>query len=192
VCTQMTTHGYPGLEGFFVEEDRPLEADERLRFALDECGPDFAADAAPPLPFSGARLVKARRNYAVQYIRVALPELQGLFEPGSGRELGRQAAELLGVGDRGRDSFADFLAAMLHGCGDEPSIERRARVTTVSVPALRILAGSTTEDLRSGTFDSWSGLWKGALMAHDRHLRMRVERPSSAEGAAWRWIIDGD
>src|SRR5215813_1702810 len=39
VCTKQTTDGQPGLEGYYLEHDRDLEPEERLRFAPGEDGP---------------------------------------------------------------------------------------------------------------------------------------------------------
>ena len=47
VCTKQTTDGQSGLEGYYLEYDRALEAHERLRFAPHEDAPDF--DPAPHL-----------------------------------------------------------------------------------------------------------------------------------------------
>jgi hypothetical protein len=47
VCTKQTTDGQPGLEGYYLEYDRNLAPEERLRFAPDEDGPDFDPARAP-------------------------------------------------------------------------------------------------------------------------------------------------
>lgn len=50
VLTGMTTDGDPGLEGYFIEEDRPLAPNERLRIAQGERAPPFEPATAPQLP----------------------------------------------------------------------------------------------------------------------------------------------
>ena len=47
VCTSMTTDGGAGLVGYYVEEDRPLDPAERLRFAPGEVPPDRPASCPP-------------------------------------------------------------------------------------------------------------------------------------------------
>jgi hypothetical protein len=82
VCTKQTVDGQDALEGYFLEHDRALGPEERLRFAPGEEAPLFDPAAAPRLPdaiWSAERLAKARRNYAMDYIRSVLPELIVLF-----------------------------------------------------------------------------------------------------------------
>ena len=76
VCTAQTVDGQHGLAGYFLECDRELGPDERLRFRPGELPPPFDPDAAPRLPdgqWPAARLAKANRNYAMEYVRSGLP-----------------------------------------------------------------------------------------------------------------------
>ena len=209
VCTMLTTDGMPGLEGYFVEEERDLAPDERLRFAFEESGPDFDPRAAPTLPWEGDRLIKARRNYALQYIRVALPELCSMLGD-EGTKLGREAAVLVGMqlysetaerlgiaeglgvealGTEGDDrtSFATYLHAMLGACGDEPELQLSEGEVVVAVPSLAILDDQDSGE--EGVFDAWNGLWAGALAAHNRHLQMSVVSRRDRGDDVWRWSI---
>src|SRR3712207_8078819 len=47
VCTKQAADGQPGLEGYYLEHDRDLAPEERLRFARHEDAPDFDPGAAP-------------------------------------------------------------------------------------------------------------------------------------------------
>ncbi len=193
VCTGITTEGDPGLEGYFIKEDRELAEDERLRFRPDESGPDFDPEAAPKLDWDETRLTKARRNYAIQYIRMALPVLAALFGTEEGGELGRGAARLVGmqaydetaamVGVEGNDAptFAAYLQAMLEGCGDDAEID--AQGLTVTSPDLRILDGTG--------FEAWNGLWEGALAVHNRHLVLEPVARRDRGDDVWRWRVGG-
>ena len=84
VCTMQTTDGQPGLEGYYIEEDRPLDPDERVRFRPGER--PAGAPVALPVPAWGAeRLAKVERNYATNYIRTILPVLCAVLGPGRRR-----------------------------------------------------------------------------------------------------------
>ena len=100
VCTAQTTDGQHGLAGYFQDYGRPLAPDERLRFAPGELPPPFDRDAAPRLP-EGAwppdRRAKARRNYAMEYIRTGLPRLAEVFGPAEATHLGRVTGQLVGA-----------------------------------------------------------------------------------------------
>ena len=182
VLTGVTTDGDPGLEGYFVEEDRDLAPDERLRFARGERAPRFDPAAAPRLPWREDRVAKARRNYAIQYVRTALPVLLAQFE--DGEALGRQAARLIGMqlydktaGLLESADFGDWLAGVLAGCGEK--VERRPE--GILMRGWRLMAGKPAAE---GAMRAWSGLFDGAAAAHDRTLA--VEAEPSAEGWLWR------
>ena len=197
VCTMVTTDGDPGLEGYFYEADQDLAPDQRLRMALDEMGPRYRRAEVPPLPFEGERLAKARRNYAVQYIRVALPELCAMFGGRGasfareaavlvGMQLYRETASLLGTEGEGPAGFAAYLAEMLTGCGSQASVAPVAGGYEIRVSKLRVL----DEDESPGVLDAWNGLWTGALSVHDRSLELvMVKRPDRhGGGGCWRLL----
>ena len=195
VCTMITTDGDPGLEGYFHETDRDLEPSERLRFARDEKGPPCQLSQLPALPWDGERLVKARRNYAMQYVRVALTVLRGLLGESSlaaeaarlvGMQLYDETATLVGVEERDACSFSRYLAEMLRGCGDEPEIEDLGQEIRIRVPSLRIL-DSQLDD--SSQLDAWNELWKGALSVHDRSLELELVSRCDGGGDDWCWSV---
>ena len=47
VCTGQTVDGHPGLEGYYLEHDRELAEDERVRFAPGEIMPEADPPPAP-------------------------------------------------------------------------------------------------------------------------------------------------
>jgi len=72
VCTGQTVDGDPGLEGYYLEHDRDLAPDERVRFARGERMPDFDAARAPrldPAIWPPARLDTVVSRYAMEYVR---------------------------------------------------------------------------------------------------------------------------
>ncbi len=202
VCTKITTEAQPGLEGYFLEHERDLAPEERLRRAPHEAGPAFDPDLAPKLPWSTPeRIAKARRNYALLYIRTLLPVLCDVLGDGdavalaghAGRLIGLQhqeeTAALLGLGGRGAAGFAAYLAAILQGSGDEASWEGDASDAIIRSPSWRLMEGKA--GVRPAAFDAWNGLWEGAAAAADRRLSLRVEQRPDRGDAAWVWRVRG-
>ena len=190
VCTKMTTDGDASLEGYYIEEDRPLAPDERLRFARDEDGPDFDPSAVPVLPsatWPAERLDRARRNYAMEYVKTVLPVALGLLgEDAGGRFLHlvgrmvgmqhhRDAAEALGLAGGGStEVFARVLAAMARGQGDAVAVSTSADgAMRVVQQGPRLFEGMGAA--RGAAIEAWSGLWAGALASHDHRMVLSVE-----------------
>lgn len=182
VCTSQDMTAEHGFSGYFVEEDRALAPDERLRFRYDEVMPPFDPSIAPALPpeWTAERLSNAKRNYAMDYVANGLAELTGdgpararLAARLVGRQYYRQLQAMLGIGD-GRDAFAAFLAAMAEGQGDRATIERaddRCVVVWDGARGLCEIALASDDALAA-----WSGLWEGCLATHDRFARLVVAR----------------
>src|SRR5215470_4270959 len=91
VCTKQTTDGQPGLEGYYLEHERALEPEERLRFAPGEEPRVEGAD------WPAERLAKIVRNYAMDYVRTILPVLVETFGPAEARHLGSVTGRLIGM-----------------------------------------------------------------------------------------------
>jgi hypothetical protein len=201
VCTKMTTEGQPGLEGYYLEDDRALGPEERLRFAPDEEAPDFDPTRAPRVPAAGwprERLRKVARNYTMDYVRSMLPELVGAFGSDEARRLGGITGRLIGMQDYAAtasalgitssraEDFADYLRRIGEAQGDRIGW---------SIDGSDIIVRQTTwrlmEDLASvpdGVFDAWNALWEGALSVHNRRLALvTTRRPDRGDGLVeWR------
>ena len=196
VCTGQTVDGHPGLEGYYVEHDRDLAPDERVRFAPGEVMPDADPARAPrldPASWPAERLELVVSRYAMEYVRTSLPVLLELLGPADTRRvLGHAArligmqyhdetARLLGIADSGPAGFARYLAALAAAQGEEvevssePGEPGRARVRQKGWRLARGL-----ERLDPAAFDAWAELWHGALAAHDRRLRLAVTREAGA------------
>jgi hypothetical protein len=188
VCTGQDMTAEHGFTGYFVEEDRALAPDERLRFRPGESMPAFDAAAAPALPaeWTADRLRKAKRNYAMDYVANGLAELdaRGLAHARLaarlvGRQYYRQLQAMLGIGD-GLDAFARFLVAMAAGQGDRAAVDR--------LGDRRVVAWDGDRGLRQialvsdGALAAWSGLWEGCLATHDRCARLDVTRTAQGVG----------
>jgi hypothetical protein len=202
VCTKQTTDGQPGLEGYYVEHDRELAPDERLRFAPGEEGPDFDPARAPRVDaatWPPERLARASRNYAMTYVRTMLVELAALFGPAEALHLGGLAARqigmqyypataaLLGVERGGAGAFAEYLTRLGRAQGDDTSWSADDGPVRVRQTTWRLTAG--LPPLAPAVFDAWNELWAGALSVHDRHLRLEVGRRLDGGDGAIEWAI---
>lgn len=202
VCTKQTVDGQPGLEGYYIEHDRELAPDERLRFAPGEDGPDFDPAAAPRLPtelWPRERLRKVARNYAMEYVRSILAELPATFGPAEARHLGgvtgtligmqyyAETAALLGVAPGGAAAFAAYLRRMGEAQGDQVGYDGAGEEIVVRQPTWRLLDG--IRPAPPGAFEAWSALWEGALAVHDRHLVLTPVRRIDLGDDAFEWRL---
>jgi hypothetical protein len=197
VCTKQTMDGQDALEGYFLEHDRPLAPEERLRFAQGEEAPLFDPAAAPRFPdgsWSPDRLAKAARNYAMEYVRSALPELVRLFGRDEAHFLGTRSAylvglqhgeelkPLLGVEEGGAAGFAELFRRLAAAQGDEVSLAAEGDALLIRQRGWRLAPEPVQGE---DGFVYWNALWEGMLAAHDRTLRWRLlER--GAEATLWR------
>ena len=189
VCTGQTVDGHPGLEGYYVEHDRDLAEDERVRFAPGEAMPDADPARAPRLDeaaWPAERLELVVSRYAMEYVRTALPVLLELLGPADTRRVLGHAARLigmqyhdetmrlLGIADSGPAAFARYLAALAAAQGEEVTVSAEPGRARVRQKGWRLARG--LDPLDAAAFDAWAELWHGALAAHDRWLRLSVTR----------------
>jgi len=189
VCTKQTTDGQPGLEGYYLEHDRDLAPDERLRFAPGEDGPDFDPACAPRVEgadWPAARLRKVMRNYAMDYVRTILPVLAETFGEAEARHLGGVTGRLIGmqyyagtaadvgVAPGGAEGFARYLSALGQAQDDRVEWSREGDEVVVRQHTWRLMRGVPA--VPGSAFESWNALWEGALSVHDRRLVMTVTR----------------
>ncbi len=190
VCVSEDMSGQYGLCGYFKEYDHDLAEDQRLVFAPDERPPPYEPARQPEPPASewdAERLAKAKRNYAVEYIRNGVQALVQVL--GRERALERAAAaarltglqhyrrmaEAVGGIDGGPGDAARFLAAMFAGMGDECSFAAeadglRARVEQRGLRLVHGLDGDASADLRH----CWIALWTGAVHSHRQFIDVTV------------------
>jgi hypothetical protein len=191
VCTGQTVDGHPGLEGYYLEYDRDLGHDERVRFAPGEVMPDADPARAPrldPVAWPAERLDTVVARYAMEYIRTALPVLlDQLGAADTRRVLGHAArligmqyfdetARLLGIAGSGPATFARYLAALAAAQGEEVEVAAEPGWARVRQKGWRLASGP----LDPVAFEGWGELWHGALAAFDRRLRLVVERDLGA------------
>jgi hypothetical protein len=203
VCTSEDMTGQYGLAGYFKEFDRDLAPEERLQFSPSEMAPPFDPAAAPRLDTEAwpeARLQKANRNYAMEYIKTSLPELVTLLGPAEAVSLGNLAAQLIGrqyfrqieallgtAGVGGAEGFATFLVAMADAQDDEAAWTREGNTIVVRQSGWRLMRGR--DDADDAVFRAWNGLWEGCLAVHDRFLTMDTVRRRTQQGHEFEWRI---
>ncbi|MEZ5237089.1 MAG: hypothetical protein R2749_30985 [Acidimicrobiales bacterium] len=129
VCTRLTTDAQPGLEGYYIEEDRPLAPDERVRFSPGE-KPEGEPVPLPLPSWDPQRLAKVERNYSSMYVHTILPVLCSVVGVADASSVGRTAGRQIGM------QYGDILAML----GEDP--DRPAPVR----PALRPAAGRPATD----------------------------------------------
>jgi hypothetical protein len=211
VCTGMTVDGLPGLEGYYIEHDRALTEEERVRFAYgEERMPRIDWAAQPRLETANwpeERRLRTFRAYAVEYLRTMLPTLQELLGAnGALVELGR-VARLVGLQfheETARDmdlptdvergdlqsarDFARWLSAIQSASGEEVETSEQDEAVIV-----RMVGWRAVRDLRLDNplkaFDAWNELWLGAAAAHDRFLNVETIRGFGRRGWEISWKI---
>ncbi|MCA8928455.1 MAG: hypothetical protein KDC18_10310 [Alphaproteobacteria bacterium] len=187
ICTAQTPDAQHGLAGYFLEHDRDLGPDERLRFSPGELPPPFDAAAAPKLPaadWPAERLAKANRNYAMEYVRTGLPRMAELFGPAETLAIAGHAARMIGAqtylataaglgiqGDSPAD-FARFLAAMAAAEGDAAEVSTDGGTAVVRRHGWRLTRNLPAQ--HPCVFEAWNGLFEGALMVHNRFCVLTV------------------
>jgi hypothetical protein len=199
VCVSEDMSGQYGLCGYFKEYDYDLNEDQRLVFAPDERPPPYDPARQPEPPateWDAERLAKAKRNYAVEYIRNGVQALVQVLGRERALELATSAARLTGlqhyrrmadaVGgiDGGPSDAARFLAAMFEGMGDACSVtaDVDGRHARVEQSGLRLAQG-LDEGARADLMRCWIALWTGAVHSHRQFIDMAAM--PAGDGLVW-------
>lgn len=178
VCVSEDVTGQYGLCGYFKEYDRDLRPDERLQFAPDEAPPPFDPNAQPAPPadeWNEERLLKASRNYAMEYVRNGIGALIQTVGSARALALGQRAARLTGLQqyrhmadqleaeEGGILEAAQFLRSAMVGLGDGCTIDQSSpALTRITQTGLRIARG--LDGLHRDTLLAcWVELWHGAI-----------------------------
>jgi len=199
VCVSEDMTGQFGLCGYFIEEDRPLADNERLRFAPDELPPDFGAHAQPSLPasdWSEARMEKANRNYAMEYLRNGMAALTAVVGAERSQALASHAARLIGLQyfaetaasidarDGDLDDAVHYLTRMFEGMGDAVTVRAEGKARHIEHRGLRIVR-DLPDGERAGLFEAWCELYKGAMSSQRRMKQLTVR----VEADALHWTL---
>ena len=203
VCVSEDVTGQFGLCGYFKEYDRDLSPDERLIFAPDERAPLYDAEAQPAPPqseWNELRLLKANRNYAVEYIRNGIAALIEVVGEARAEPLAARAARLTGLQhysvmaaatgavDGGVEDAAHFLVRMFSGMGDKATVIDQsiaeAEILHEGFRVGRDMSGTA----RSVLFKSWTALWQGAISSHRAPMSLTSELADKDETTV-RWTV---
>jgi len=199
VCTGQTVDGQPGLEGYFQEYDHDLAPEERAIFSPGEQSPRFAPEDAPRLDgqaWPEARLRKVQRNYAMEYVTSIVPEavavlgdgeLAGLAARLIGMQTSDEVAVLLSGVPAGPGGFAETMARLLRGQGDDAVLTEGPGAWRIRQTSWRLMDGR--QDLSPAVFDAWNQIWVGAALAHDRFIRLEVAQRRDRGDPFWEWRI---
>jgi hypothetical protein len=215
VCTKQTVDGQDGLEGYYCEYDHDLDVEERVVFAREQEAPRFDPAKAPALPVDAwpkARLERAFRNYAMEYVRTAAPIIIQQFGPEDGGQLLRLTAKLIGmqyfhelargllpeqgalwatnsfVGSADAKItarvFANVLAAMLAAQDDTADVSSTAHGIEITQASWKLMDGVTHHPACIELLD---GLVEGLAAAAGRgtFARRLVDDPARS-GFVWR------
>ena len=189
VCTAMTTDGGAGLIGYYVEEERELLPEERLRFSPGELPPDVVAPP-PVVDWNEDRLAKVQRNFAIEQVQAMLGAMCRVLGPADAGQIGRIVGKQIGMyfhdivcekldmvttpSERDARSLADLLARMFEGHGDNASLTGSSNNDVlVQTDTWRFGRGL---NLPPEGFEAWNGLWEGMSVTHSRG-RMRLDVP---------------
>jgi hypothetical protein len=201
VCVSEDMTGEFGFCGYFLEHDRVLAEDERLQFRRGERPPAFDPSLQPVPPaaqWSAERLAKARRNYALDYLRNGLCALAAVVGPARAAELGTLSARLIGLqyhaetavmvgaADGDAEAALDYLARMAVGMGDETQRLYDASALVLRQSGLRVVDGLAGEE-RALVLGAWCALWQGALASMRAIFDLRVEVGEDA--LVWRVVL---
>lgn len=202
VCTAQTMDGQHGLAGYFYEYDHDLDPEDHLRFSPGEQPPPFDAAAAPTFDatdWPAERLRKANRNYSMNFTRALLTESAALFGPAEATHFGNitgmligmqyyeETAKTLGISGNDAAAFGAYLVAMAAAQDDRVEIETQGDIVLVRQYGWRVMRGH--ENIPDSAFDSWNGLWQGALAAHNRFLVLEVLQRMDYGDDCFEWRI---
>lgn len=181
VCTSLTTDAGPGLIGYYIEEDRDLAPEERLRFAPGESLPGPAGDL-PTVDWSEAHRAKVMRNYAMEYVRSTISAMCEVLGPADAGHIGRVAGRQIGMQFHDvicdglqyprtpEDAVASFARlftriARAHGDTAEYELSSQGASALVRQSSWRFGAGLA---LPAEGFEAWNGIWEGIAAVHGK------------------------
>ena len=199
VCVSEDVTGQFGLCGYFQEYGYDLRPEQRLQFAPTAAVPRFDRTQQPSPPGSEwheSRLIKANRNYAVDFIRNGMRALIEVLGRSRAQELAQRSARLTGlqhyprmaqqVGavDGGVGDAAKFLIDIMAGMGDRCSLEAgpdgSVLLTQTGLNVVRNIQGAD----RHSVLIAWIELWRGAVHSHREFMDVQCE--IAADSLRWK------
>ena len=203
VCTKLIDEGDPYDEGFFVEHDRDLAPDERVRFEVHETTPEYDPAKAPKLDgtlWPEVRLLKANRNYAGDYVRDTVDQLYTLIGPHPAHAIVAHAMRVLAaqyvhefaadlaIPDRSAEGIARLQTELLRATAQEPElVPASPRAWQIRLGGIKPFPAAS-EELRQALFEFQT------TSARVLNGRVRASRERVAAGEIWtfedagRWL----
>ncbi len=198
VCTMLTTDAQPGLEGYYIEEDRPLAPEERVRFSPGE-RPRNEPVALPLPQWEPQRLAKVERNYASMYVHTILPVLCSVVGVADAASIGRTAGRQIGMqyhpavtallgddADRPTQPFAVRFARLLAAHGTPATVTAPTVADgawRVRLERWKLFEGS---EVHPATFEAWNGLWEGMAAMEGVQLWVDARLDLGDDAFVWR------
>jgi hypothetical protein len=198
VCTKQSVDGQDGLEGYYCEYDHDLDVDQRLVFARHLEAPLFDPAKVPALPVTSwpkPRLQKAYRNYAMEYVRTAVPVAVQLFGPVdagyllhlTGKLIGMQYFDEVAAGfamQRGNAKvFAEFLGALFAAQDDVVEVSESTSGFEIRQQTWKLMEG--VGDHHPACARALEGLIEGLAAGCGRNIPVNL---TSARGGTLPFI----
>jgi hypothetical protein len=193
VLTKLMDEGEACDEGYFIEHDRDLAPEERMRYEVAPRTPEFDPAKAPqldPLQWPEPRLLKARRGYARSYVDETVKTLAAILGPNRASDITAQAMRAVAIqythelavdlGIAGK-SFADicaFITGVLSASGQPFAATKRDGKNFVLTLDGLLPFRHPGEELRMAYFQFF-------VMAV-RILNGRIRVARTAESETWR------
>ena len=161
---------------------------------------EHAVTAGAPYADAEERRQKAKRNYALEYVRTGLTVLAEALGPSRaaglashagrliGMQLGPQVAGLLGVEGDDPAAAARVLVALAEAEGDTARCAPDGSGAIVDRDGIRLFQG--LESPSSAVFEGWNGLLDGLAMGVAGHVAVARRTGPDRGSAAWSWRID--
>jgi pimeloyl-ACP methyl ester carboxylesterase len=180
-------------------------------FSPGEEPPPFDPVHAPVLPaatWPPARLAKAARNYAMDYVANLLPTLAERLGPAEAAHLGRLTGRLVGMSygaavtrlaglghpdpqwpGPGPVGTARVMVALAEAMDDEVGLDVAPDGSVEVRQTTWRLMRDVPRPWSPACFEAWNGLWEGMAEVHDRFTRLTVtERLDEGDGSFTWWI----
>lgn len=201
VLTKLMDEGEACDEGYFIEHDRDLAPEERMRYEVAPRTPEFDPARAPhldPVQWPEPRLLKARRGYARGYVDETVKALYAIL--GTHRTHGivahamrvlavqytHELATDLAIAGKSFDDICGFITGILEACDQPFAATRRDGKNLVLTLNGLLPFPDPGEDLRAAYFQFF-------VMAV-RILNGRIRVIRTAEPETWciedagRWL----
>lgn len=190
-------------EGYFIEYEHDLGLGEEYRFEPVTHTPEFDPSKAPRLDsrvWPEARILKARRNIAREYVRTIIDTMLQLFGQQTTYFLVRQVMRGMAIqfthelkqemGIEGSDAkaVADFLCGLQRAFGQDMQLTESQGLCRIVLGSQRPFGIDTGEELRDASFEF------PVMAARLINGRISVTRVPNGEGEVWeicdagRWL----